>query len=187
MAVAQRMIEEDYVEFVKSGVGGAWELHDGRLVEKPGMSWEHDDGAYELGRLLGNQLDRAEFRVRVNSGRVRTPAGTILIPDVLVVPASYGEEFRGRPGTLAIFSKPLPLIVEVWSVSTGDYDVDAKLPMYKQRGDREIWRIHPYERTLTRWIRQADGTYQETVHREGAIAPVALPCVTVDLATLFAF
>ena len=38
MAVAQRMSEAAYQQFVLSGVDGAWELHDGRLVEKPGMS-----------------------------------------------------------------------------------------------------------------------------------------------------
>jgi hypothetical protein len=29
MAVAQRMTEQDYVEFVLSQVEGQWELHDG--------------------------------------------------------------------------------------------------------------------------------------------------------------
>ena len=43
MAVAQRMSEAAYQEFVLSGVQGSWELHDGRLVEKPGMSWKHAD------------------------------------------------------------------------------------------------------------------------------------------------
>ena len=43
MAVAQRMSEKAYEEFVLSGVDGLWELHDGRLVEKPGMSWRHLD------------------------------------------------------------------------------------------------------------------------------------------------
>ena len=85
----------------------------------------------------------------------------------------------------AIFSDPLPLVVEVWSPSTGDYDVDAKLPVYQQRGDLEIWRIHPYERTLTAWRRQPDGSYQETIHREGMVKPAALPGVAIDLGALF--
>ena len=75
-------------------------------------------------------------------------------------------------------------MVEVWSPSTGDYDVDAKLPVYQQRGDLEIWRIHPYERTLTTWRRQPDGSYEETLHRDGTITPVALPGVTIDLGAL---
>jgi Uma2 family endonuclease len=106
------------------------------------------------------------------------------VPDLFVVPTAYGAEFRGRPGVLAIFSAPLPLVVEVWSTSTGDYDVDAKLPIYQQRGDLEIWRIHPYERTLTAWIRQPDGTYFETIH-QGIVHPVSLSGVAINLSELF--
>jgi Uma2 family endonuclease len=106
------------------------------------------------------------------------------MPDLMVVPTAYSEEIRDRP-VLAIFSDPLPLVVEVWSPSTGDYDVDAKVPVYQQRGDLEIWRIHPYERTVTSWQRQPDGSYQETIHRGGIVTPVALPGVAIDLETLF--
>ena len=182
MAVAQQMSESAYQQFVLSGVEGSWELHDGRLVEKPGMSWKHLDIVALLVASLHQQLDRAEYRVFAES-RVRRPAVTIFLPDVAVVPTSYGEAIRDLP-VLAIFSDPLPLVVEVWSPSTGDYDVDAKLPLYQQRGDLEIWRIHPYERTLTPWRRQPDGSYVETLHRDGTITPVALPAVTIDLGAL---
>ena len=164
MAIAQRMSEEDYERFVLTGVDGAWELHDGRLVEKPGMTWKHGDIVTALGYLLVHQLDWSEYRVRFNEGRLRKPLDTIFIPDILVIPSSYGDEFRDRP-ILAIFSEPALLVVEVWSPSTGKYDVDAKLPTYQQRGDREIWRIHPFERTLTRWERLPDGCYQQTLLR----------------------
>jgi Uma2 family endonuclease len=184
MAIEQKISEAEYQRFVLSGAGKGWELHDGRLVEKPGMTWEHMDIASQLSHLLQSQLDRSAYRVFVES-RVRRPTATIFLPDVMVVPTSYGEPFRGRPGTLAIFSDPVPLIVEVWSSSTGDYDVDAKLPVYQQRGDLEIWRIHPYERTLTAWRRQPDGSYQETIHRGGVLTPAALPSVAIDLETLF--
>jgi Uma2 family endonuclease len=184
MAVAQRMSEEQYQQFVLAQPDGQWELHDGRLVEKPGVTWGHADIAMELAYRLRHQIPRDKYRVFIES-RVRRPAATILMPDVMVVPTAYGEPFRGRPGTLAIFSDPLPLIVEIWSSSTGEYDVDAKLPLYQQRSDQGIWRIHPYERTLTSWQRQPDGSYQETIHRGGIVTPVALPGVAIDLETLF--
>ena len=38
MAVTQRLSEQAYQEFVLSGAEGAWELYDGRLVEKPGVT-----------------------------------------------------------------------------------------------------------------------------------------------------
>ena len=68
---------------------------------------------------------------------------------------------------LEVYDQPLPLVVEVWSRSTGDYDVEEKLAVYQQRGDLEIWRIHPYERTLTAWRRLPDGSYEETIHQRG--------------------
>jgi Uma2 family endonuclease len=183
MAVVQRMSEDAYQQFVLTGVEGAWELHDGLLVEKPGMSWKHGGIVMLLGHLLMTQLERAEYRVFTEL-RVRRPAATVFLPDLIVVPTSYGEAVRDLP-VLAIFSDPLPLVVEVWSPTTGDYDVDAKLPVYQQRGDLEIWRIHPYERTLTSWQRQPDGSYRETIHRGGTVAPVALPGVMIDLNTVW--
>jgi Uma2 family endonuclease len=183
MAVAQRMAEEAYEQFVLSGEG-QWELHDGRLVEKPGTTFEHNDIVTHLGYLLMQQLNRAEYRVFIES-RVRKPADTVFMPDLMVLPTAYGEPFRGRPGKLAIFADPLPLVVEVWSASTGDYDVDTKIPIYQQRGDLEIWRIHPYERTITRWQRQPDGSYTESVVADGIVQPGGLPGVTIDLIALF--
>jgi hypothetical protein len=63
--------------------------------------------------------------------------------------------------------------------------VDTKLPEYQARGDDEIWRIHPVERTLIAWRKQADGSYVESVHREGVVEPVALPGVRIPLDALF--
>ena len=183
MPVEQLISEEAYLRFVLSGVEGSWELHDGRLVEKPAMTFRHGQIPMLLGHFLLSQLDRAQFQV-VSELRVRRSSATVFVPDLMVVPAAYSEEIRDRP-VLAIFSDPLPLVVEVWSPSTGDYDVDAKLPVYQQRGDLEIWLIHPYERTLTAWRRQPDGSYQETIPREGVVKPAALPGVAIDLGALF--
>lgn len=184
MAVAQRMTEQEYERFVRTGVDGAWELHNGVLLEKPGLSWDHGRIIHRLARQLLPQLDE-EHEVRFNEGRVRKPNDTIFIPDLLVVPGAYGWDFAGRP-ILAIFSGPLPLVVEVWSPSTGTYDVDTKVPIYQQRGDQEIWRLHAFETTLRNWVRQPDGTYHESLHRDGIVPLSALPGVAIDLDRLFA-
>ena len=177
--------EETYKCIVLAASDRTWELHRGRLREKPGMSWEHDDIMALLAFHFQRQLDRDEYRVRINSGRVRRSARNCYVPDVIVLPAALGSLFRGRPGTLPVFRDPLPLVVEIWSPSTGTYDVNEKLAEYQRRGDLEIWRLHPCERTLTSWQRQSDGTYVETVARGGVVRPVALPEVTIDLDELF--
>lgn len=186
MTIAQRGSEAEYERVVFSDPDRQWELYDGELREKPGMSLEHLDVIVQLAHLLKSQLDGRRYRVFAE-GRVRRLAATIFIPDVLVFPTALAPAFLGRPGTLAIIPDPLLLVVEVWSASTGSYDVDAKLPVYQQRGDLEIWCIHPCEKTITVWRRQPDGTYDETVYREGAVTPFALPEVTIRLDDLFYF
>ena len=69
--------------------------------------------------------------------------------------------------------------------STGSYDLAAKLPVYQQRGDLEIQFVHPYERTLTSWAAQADGSYRESLFRSGKVSLSALPWVTIELDQLF--
>lgn len=185
MATTQhRLSEQDFEAFLLTGIEGHWELHDGVLVEKPGMTWDHQDAMVNLAMQLRTQLPRNRYRIQFES-RVRRPEATVLQPDVMVIPDDYGDEFRNQPGRLAIFSRPLPLVVEVWSVSTGDYDVKAKLPIYQQRGDAEIWLIHPYERTLQAWRRQPDGTYHTSEHTTGVIELAALAGVVIDVAELF--
>ena len=180
MSVTERTYEEIALEDPKR----KWELYRGQLREKPPMSWEHGGEVVELGYHLRRQLNPREFQVRIE-GRVRRETETYFMPDVLVVPNAYGDEFRGRLGTLAIFARELPLVVEVWSASTGGFDLETKLPEYQRRGDKEIWYLHPYERSLTAWRRQLDGSYTETVFRGGRVQPVALPNVTIDLDELF--
>ncbi len=162
-----------------------WELLCGRLRRKPNMTAEHNQVAWELALRLGQQLDRNRFTVRLGMGHLRRTSENYYIPDVFVVPTELVRPLRGLRNVLEAYDAPLPLVVEVWSPSTGDYDVDAKLPEYQRRGDLEIWRIHPFDRTLTAWRRQPDGTYVESHYTGGKVQPVALPNVTIDLDTLF--
>ena len=164
---------------------GQWELECGRPRQKPAMTADHNRTATYLGALLITQLDRSQFEVRVNSGHVRRSETNYYIPDVIVIPRAMVRPFDGRADLLEVYTRPLPLVVEVWSPSTGDYDQDSKLPEYQRRGDREIWRIHPFDRTLTAWRRQPNGSYTEMLYTGGTVQPVALPGVTIDLKSLF--
>jgi Uma2 family endonuclease len=162
------------------------ELHRGQLREKPGMSVEHGAVADHLLAQLYGQLDRGKYRIRSNFAKLRRSADTYYIPDVAVIPVAFEQALLANPRSLDAYGEPLPLVVEIWSPSTGNYDIREKLPDYQQRGDLEIWYIHPYERTLTVWRRQPDGTYAETVYGDGIVQPASLPGVAIDLAALFA-
>lgn len=161
------------------------ELHRGQFREKPWMSAVHGDVIGLLLEQLFGQLDRNEYRVRAQHARLRISSTTYYVPDIAVVPTTAVRVLLESPRSLDAYPEPLPLVAEIWSPSTGDYDIHAKLPGYPQRGDREIWYIHPYERTLTAWHREPDGTYVETVYRDGIVQPASLPDVAVDLGTLF--
>ena len=178
-----RMTEEEYRAFALGDGNGQWELVDGELREKPGMSVEHGDWMIVLAAELHRQLDRSQFRVRVNHAKLRRSARTYYVPDIAVVPTEIEQTLR--PGSLDAYPEPLPLVIEIWSPSTGRYDIRDKLPDYQARGDLEIWYAHPYQRTVIVWRRQPDGTYVETVHQGGELRPSSLPSVVIDLDTLF--
>jgi Uma2 family endonuclease len=177
---------ETYRRVALEDPDGHWELHQGRLREKPSMTYRHNYAVVYLGHQLLNQLDPRDFQVRINIGHVRRTNSTYYIPDVFVIPTSLIGPDSDRPDVLEIYDDPLPLVVEVRSPSTGNYDVDEKIPEYRRRGDLEIWRLHPFERTLTVWRRQPDGSYTESLFRGGTVQPVTLPNVTIDLDALFA-
>ena len=111
--------EEAYRQFALGDPSGQWELHHGQLREKPGMSVEHGDIMMVLAALLHNQLDRNVFRVRAHHARLRRSADTYYVPDIAIIPTPMERALRERPGSLDAYADPLPLVIEIWSPSTG--------------------------------------------------------------------
>lgn len=178
--------EKRYIQLALEDPEGKWELVDGCPRKKPFMSWEHGHTARELTFMLNLQLDRTQWEVVHDSGKVRRNERNYFQPDLCVVPMELIRRTFTRPGMFEAYAEPLPLVVEVWSPSTGEYDVTDKLEDYKRRGDLEIWLIHPYRHTLSAWRRQPDGTDEETVFQGGTVRPAFLPNVTIDLDSLWA-
>ena len=177
--------DETYRRVALEDPEGKWELICGRLREKPPMTTEHNDVQSRLDRRLNNQLAEDEYAVRAGNGRLYIPNGDYYVPDLCVIPRPLVRRLRQTPGTFEAYDDPVPLVVEIWSPSTGCKDLDEKLPAYQARGDLEIWYIHPYERTLTAWRRQPNGSYTETLHTSGPIRPVALPDMAIEVERLF--
>jgi Uma2 family endonuclease len=178
--------EETFERVALEDPDGKWELHCGRLRNKPGMTTRHNLIGVVLGYRLQQQLPLDEYIVSGDRAYVRFSATRTYIPDVAVIPRSlidYMEQHH--PDRLEVHQEPLPLVVEDWSPSTGTEDLTEKLPGYQERRDAEIWLIPPRERTLRAFVRQVDGSYIETVHHGGAVHPAALPNVSIDLDELF--
>jgi Uma2 family endonuclease len=178
------MTEQAYLKLVMDDPDNRWELIDGEAVCRPAMTSKHEDITAYLGGSLIAQLDRREYRVRIAGSRIRHSGSNWFVPDVFVAPTALvlPQEDVIEP---EVFREPLPLVVEVWSPSTGRRDLDRKLVRYREQGHLEIWFIHPFERTLTAWRRQPDGRYSELVLQGGSVQPGALPGVTIDLDALF--
>jgi Uma2 family endonuclease len=175
------MTRDEFEELVLEDPDRPWEIIRGQLREKPAMSFAHNYGSLELRDLLRDQLDRSRYYVSVNLARLHNPRDTYVIPDVVVIPIDMTAGLRARPRSVEIYVDPVPLVAEYLSPSTGKYDVEGKLEAYKERGDREIWIVHPDDRWLTAWRRRPDGTYGELTIRSGTITPIALPTVTIPL------
>ena len=185
MVLAQCMTEAEYRDLILHDDYVTWELWDGVPREKPGMTAMHGDAAMTLSARLFNQVDRRQFRVRNNHAKARISPRNYYIPDVAVIPAAYFGPGWDDPRNPDAYADPFSLVVEIWSPTTGDYDFEVKLRGNKERGDEEIWYVHPYERTLTIWIRQPDRTYAETIRTGGIVEPAFLPGVAIDLDELF--
>jgi Uma2 family endonuclease len=178
--------EATYEQVALEDPEGQWELVCGRLRSKPGMTTEHAHVIRDLDRSLWLQLDANAHIVSAGTARLRISTGTYYIPDLCIIPREYErQKLREMPGRLEVYDEPMPLVVEVWSPSTGDYDVEEKLREYQRRRDLEIWRIHPYERTLIDWRLQSEGSYGETLRHGGSVQLAALPNVSIDLDALF--
>jgi Uma2 family endonuclease len=178
--------EATYEQLALEDDEGKWELVCGRPRQKPPMTTEHDETARRLVRRLIPQLDEDEFAVDKEGPKLRVPNGNYRIPDVCVLPSSLIERrLKEFPAQLESYGDPMPLVIEIWSPSTGDIDLTDKLREYQQRGDAEIWHIHPYERTLTAWRRRPDGGYDISAYTGGVVPVISLPGVAIDLDSLF--
>ncbi len=178
--------EQTFRQIALEDPEGHWELYCGVLRQKPDMSVAHNYVVTRLFEQLIRQLDPSQFDARANMGHVQRSTENYFIPDVFVVPMALVRSLLQHPDALEAYGDPLPLVVEVWSPSTGTYDVETKLREYQRRGDHEIWHIHPFERELTAWRRQPDGAYVQTTYDQGIVRPAALLGVSIDLDALFA-
>jgi hypothetical protein len=73
MAIETEISGETYERRALAEPNRMWELRDGILREKLGMTAAHNWLEVELGFMLKSQLDRSIYQVRIDSGRGRHP------------------------------------------------------------------------------------------------------------------
>jgi Uma2 family endonuclease len=150
--------------------------------EPPAPSPSHQGVVVELCRQAANTLKGKPCRVYVAPFDIRLPktaepddeVDTVVQPDVFIVCDPLKVDARGMRGAP-------DWIAEVLSPHTARYDTIVKLPIYERAGVREVWFIHPIDRTLTIY-RLEEGHYQRTtlLALEGQTPLTAVPGVSID-------
>ena len=191
MALPQRdTLHHTYADYVRWSREHGDELIDGiaYIKEPPAPSRLHQAIVREIQRQVANALEgksphsySAPFDVRLpKRDEPDTDVDTVVQPDVLIVcdPSKLDERgMRGAPDW----------ITEVLSPSTASHDQTLKLAAYERAGVREVWLIHPTDRTVTVYRLQAGSYGRATVLELRGQTPLAeVPGVTIDWDRLLA-
>ena len=166
------------------------ELIDGTAYvrEPPSPTVLHQGIVFELARQAAAALEGKSVRVCIAPLDVRLPRSTeednlvdtVVQPDVFIVTDLEKLDARGVRGAP-------DWLVEVLSPSTARHDQAVKLPVYERAGVREVWFVHPIDRTLTIYHLQA-ARYGRPLILElaGKTQLTAVPGVTIDWDRLLA-
>lgn len=119
------------------------------IKEPPAPSRSHQELVGELYLQVRLALEGRPYRVYIAPFDVRLPKSgegdedidTVVQPDVLLVCDLGKLDERGMRGAP-------DWIAEVLSPGTASYDQLVKLPIYESAGVREVWLVHPVDRTL---------------------------------------
>jgi Uma2 family endonuclease len=150
--------------------------------EPPSPSQPHQGFIVELSYQIRGALEGRPCRVFVAPFDVRLPkcteeddqVDTVVQPDVFIVSDLQKVDMRGVRGAP-------DWLVEVLSPSTARYDQLVKLPVYERAGVREVWFIHPTDRTLVIYQLEGGGYGQPTLlGLKGKTPIMAVPGVTID-------
>jgi Uma2 family endonuclease len=177
----------DYLTWPDTWTG---ELIDGTAYvrEPPAPSVVHQGIAGQLFLQAANALKGKACRAYIAPVDVRLPKSssdddqidTVVQPDVFIVCELQKLDARGLCGAP-------DWLAEVLSPSTARYDERVKLPVYERAGVREVWLIHPINRTVAIYRLEAGQYGPATVlDLKGQTQLTSVPAVTIDWDELLA-
>ena len=156
-----------------------FELIDGELLVTSAPSMEHQYAVDHLHIELGVHLRQGRAALAVTSPTdIEIVPGTIVQPDVYVIPYLDGRRPRSRP-----YKGPLLLAIEVLSPSTARNDQLTKRRFYVRAGV-EYWVVDLESRVI---YRNAPGDERIDLHAERIAwrAPGAEEPLEIDVEALF--
>jgi Uma2 family endonuclease len=173
-----------YADYLRWSSSYGEELIDGTLYvrEPPAPSPSHQGIVVGLCRQVDTALKDKPCRVYVAPFDVRLPkfaeqddqVDTVVQPDVLIVCDLQKIDARGMRGAP-------DWVAEILSPHTASHDQVVKLPAYERAGVREVWLVHPIDRTLAIYQLEA-GRYGRAsiLELKGKTQIAAVPGITID-------
>ena len=123
--------------------GTHYELSEGRLVTLSPAGYRHSVIVMNIGRILGNVLDRKTYIVASGEAgfilNAEPSSGTIRGADVAV----NKRESVGPNPPIGLLSQAPLVAIEVVSPSNKVSDLDLKVSQYLGAGTREVWLLYP--------------------------------------------
>ncbi|MEL6653861.1 MAG: Uma2 family endonuclease [Bacteroidota bacterium] len=142
---------------VEKEPGNKYEYHNGMITAMAGGTPEHGMITMNIGRALGNALEKEPCSVLSSDVKVRIEVSNrTFYPDVSVV---CGEIQKSERDVNAIINPKL--IVEVLSESTASFDLGEKFAHYRKLTSLEQYIIISQESPLVHtYYRTQDGTWE---------------------------
>lgn len=134
------------------------ELVNGNLIAMSGVSFEHNDITLGIYSLLKKLLKGDNYKISVESVKVKNPAGNFFYPDVMVC----------HPNPEKYFSEHPILLVEVLSESTRKYDLTDKFIQYQKISSLYYYLcVEPEQQVVIFYLKNAEGDWMtETYSKE---------------------
>jgi Uma2 family endonuclease len=173
-----------YADYLKWSASSGDELIDGiaYVREPPAPAPSHQGIVVGLCSQIDTALKDKPYRVYVAPFDVRLPKSaehddqvdTVVQPDVLIICDLQKIDARGMRGAP-------DWVAEVLSPYTASHDQVVKLPAYERAGVREVWLVHPIDRTLAIYQLEA-GRYGRAriLELKGKTQIAAIPGITID-------
>jgi len=127
--------------------GKRYEVVDGELLVTPAPTFDHQEAAFQLARLLQAYVaQRGLGHAVMSPADIELDPTTLVQPDVFVVPLEAGR----RPKHWADI-RELLLAVEILSPSTARADRTVKRRRYQRAEVAEYWIVDLDARLVERW------------------------------------
>ena len=156
----------------------------------PAPSRKHQGLSREIGKPIVDHLPGKQCQVYFAPFDVRLPrfrdepdddVETVVQPDIVVVCNRSKLDDRGCRGAP-------DWIIEILSPSTAAKDLKIKQELYERHGVRELWFVHPTDRTMMVFVLGAENTYGKPrfYGPEDTARSMVLPDLEIDLKIVFA-